>query len=120
MDLFTVIAFIVYGYGMYWLGKTAAIKMIGSKHVQDTLAKATIPIGVLEKVENQYYLYEKDSTNFLCQAEKLEDIFQGKESSDDADQGGYRDIRLLSSPLEKLLSQTGLLQIWSHSFINSP
>ena len=74
MDFFTVIAFIVYGYGMFWLGKTAAMKMVGSKHIQDTLNRATIPIGVLEKVDNQYYLYEKDSTNFLCQAETLEDI----------------------------------------------
>jgi len=74
MDFLTIIAFIAYGYGMYWLGKTAAMKMVGSKHIQDTLAKATIPIGVLEKVDDQYYLYEKDSTNFLCQAEKLEDI----------------------------------------------
>jgi hypothetical protein len=74
MDFLTIIAFLVYGYGMFWLGKTTAMKMVGSKHIQDTLAKATIPIGVLEKVDNQYYLYEKDSTNFLCQAEKLEDI----------------------------------------------
>jgi hypothetical protein len=74
MDFLTIIAFLVYGYGMFWLGKTAAMKMVGSKHIQDTLSRATIPIGVLEKVDNQYYLYEKDSTNFLCQATKIEDI----------------------------------------------
>ena len=38
MDFFTVVAFIVYGYGMFWLGKTAAMKMVGSKHIQDTLS----------------------------------------------------------------------------------
>lgn len=74
MDFLTLTAFIVFGYGMYLLGKTTAMKIVGSKHIQDTLSRATIPIGVLEKVENQYYLYEKDSTNFLCQAEKIEDI----------------------------------------------
>ena len=74
MDFLTITAFIVFGYGMYMLGKTTAMKIVGSKHIQDTLSRATIPIAVLEKVENQYYLYEKDSTNFLCQAEKLEDI----------------------------------------------
>lgn len=74
MDIVTVASFVLYGYFMYWLGKTAAMKMVGAKHIQDTLAKAAIPIGVVEKVEGQYYLYEKDSTNFLCQAEKLEDI----------------------------------------------
>jgi hypothetical protein len=74
MDFITVIAFLVYGYGMYRLGQTVALKVVGSKHIQDTLSRATIPIAVLEKLENQYYLYEKDSTNFLCQAETLEDI----------------------------------------------
>ncbi len=74
MDFLTIIAFIVFGYGMYKLGKTDAMKMVGSKHIQDTLSRATIPIAVLEKVDDQYYLYEKDSTNFLCQAAKLEDI----------------------------------------------
>lgn len=74
MDFFTIFLMFVYGYGMYWLGKTTAMKAVGTKHIQDTLDKAAIPIGVLEKVDGQYYLYEKDSTNFLCQAEKLEDI----------------------------------------------
>ena len=74
MDFYTIIAFIAYGYFMFGLGRITTMKMVGSKHIQDTLARATIPIGVLEKVEGQYYLYEKDSTNFLCQAEKLEDI----------------------------------------------
>lgn len=74
MDMFTVIAFIVYSWGMYRLGKSVTIRSIGDQHIKDTLAKAVIPIGVLEKVDGNYYLYEKDSTNFLCQAEKLEDI----------------------------------------------
>lgn len=74
MDFTSILLMIAYGYFMYWFGKTATMKMVGSKHIQDTLARAAIPIGVLEKVEGQYYLYEKDSTNFLCQAEKLEDI----------------------------------------------
>jgi hypothetical protein len=74
MDIITIIAFIIYGYGMYRLGKHTAMQAVGAQHIQDTLNKATIPIGVLEKVEDQYYLYEKDSPNFLCQADKLEDI----------------------------------------------
>jgi hypothetical protein len=72
--LFIIAVFFVYGYGMYRLGKAIALKMVGSQHIQNALSKATIPIGVLEKIEDQYYLYEKDSTNFMCQAEKLEDI----------------------------------------------
>jgi hypothetical protein len=74
MDIITVIVFIIYGYGMFRLGKHTAMQAVGAKHIQNTLDKAAIPIGVLEKVEDQYYLYEKDTTNFMCQAEKLEDI----------------------------------------------
>jgi hypothetical protein len=74
MDLLFILIFIGFGYFMYWLGKTTTMKMIGSNYIQTILAKATIPIGVLEKVDEKYYLYEKDSTNFLCQAETLEDI----------------------------------------------
>jgi hypothetical protein len=74
MDIITIIAFIIYGYGMFRFGKHTAMQAVGAKHIQNTLDKAAIPIGVLEKVEDQYYLYEKDSPNFLCQADKLEDI----------------------------------------------
>lgn len=74
MDIFATIFFIGYGYIMYIWGKNSAMQAVGAKHIQNALDKAAIPIGVLEKVEGQYYLYEKDSTNFLCQAENLEDI----------------------------------------------
>ena len=74
MDFLSILLAAGYGYLMYRIGKSSAMRMIGDKHIQDTLAKATIPVGVLEKVDGHYYLYEKDSTNFLCQAEKLEDI----------------------------------------------
>lgn len=74
MDIFIIIALVLFGYVMFRLGKSTAMQAVGAKHIQDTLDKAAIPIGVLEKVDGQYYLYEKDSTNFLCQAEKLEDI----------------------------------------------
>lgn len=74
MDFVTILLMLGYGYLMYTIGKSTTMRKVGEKHVQDTLARAIIPIGVLEKIEGQYYLYEKDSTNFLCQAEKLEDI----------------------------------------------
>jgi hypothetical protein len=74
MDVITVALLVAFGYIMFSLGKSSAMKAVGSRHIQDTLNKATIPVGVLEKVDGHYYLYEKDSTNFLCQAEKLEDI----------------------------------------------
>jgi hypothetical protein len=74
MDIVTIIITMVYGYVMYRIGKSNAMKAVGANHIQETLNKASIPVGVLEKIDGHYYLYEKDSTNFLCQAEKIEDI----------------------------------------------
>lgn len=74
MDMITIIAFIVYGYFMYRIGRSSAMRLVGDQYIQETLKKAAIPVGVLEKIEGQYYLFEKDTTSFLCQAESLEDI----------------------------------------------
>jgi len=74
VDLFIVITFILYGYGMFLLGKLSFKRQVGTTLMQDALTRAAIPIGILEKIKDKYYLYEKDSTNFLCQAERLEDI----------------------------------------------
>ena len=79
MDFVTVILMVVYGYAMYAIGKSAAMKMVGSKHIQDTLARAAIPIGVLEKVEGHYYLYEKqESRPFGASMENLGWLDEGK------------------------------------------
>ena len=74
MDALTIISFVVYGYFMYRLGRSGAMRLVGDQYIQETLNRAAIPVTVLEKIEGNYYLFEKDSTNFLCQAEKLEDI----------------------------------------------
>ena len=74
MDFFIIIAFIGYGYFMYLMGIISFKRQVGIKVMQDALIKASVPIGILEKIKDTYYLYEKDSTNFLCQAERVEDI----------------------------------------------
>lgn len=74
MDIVAIIITMAYGYIMYRIGKSGAMRELGQQHIQETLKSAAIPVAVLEKIDGHYYLYEKDSTNFLCQAEKLEDI----------------------------------------------
>lgn len=74
MDFVSLVVVVGYTYLVYRIGKASAMREVGSTHIQDTLNKAAIPIGVLEKIDGKYYLYEKDTTNFLCQADKLEDI----------------------------------------------
>lgn len=76
MDMFLIFIFIIYGYGMYQLGKYIMRNMLDDKVVNAIVAKASVPIGVIEQIEGQYYIYEKDTTNFLGQAATLEEIPQ--------------------------------------------
>lgn len=74
MDVFTIIAFIGYGYLMYTLGKFATRKILDDKIVDAVVAKANVPIGVIEEIEGHYYVYEKDTTKFLGQAATLDEL----------------------------------------------
>lgn len=74
MDMITVIAFIVYGWAMYKLGQSAIKTTVAANGIDAIVDRTRFPVGVVEKIDGHYYLYEKDTTNFLCQAERLEDI----------------------------------------------
>lgn len=74
MDVLIVLSFIAISYMMFSLGRSSEKKRFGAELVDNAIGRAVIPVGVLEEIDGQYYLYEKDSKNFLCQAENLEDI----------------------------------------------
>jgi hypothetical protein len=76
MDMFTLVAFVVYGYGMYQLGRYTIRSLLDDKVVNAIVAKASVPIGVIEHIEGHYYVYEKDTTNFLGQAATIEELPQ--------------------------------------------
>ncbi len=76
MDMINIFMFIVYGYGMYMLGKYTMRRLVDDKVVAQIVARANVPIGVIEQIEGQYYVYEKDTTNFLGQAATIEEIPQ--------------------------------------------
>ena len=76
MDMLTIFATIAYGYGMYMLGKYTMRRLVDDKVVSQIVAKANVPIGVIEHIEGQYVVYEKDTTNFLGQADTIEEIPQ--------------------------------------------
>ncbi len=75
MDMI-IFAFIIYGYGMYQFGKYTMRKMLDDKVVNAIVAKANVPIGVIEQIEGHYYVYEKDTTNFLAQSPTIEELPQ--------------------------------------------
>lgn len=74
MDMLTLVLFIVYGYGMYTLGKYTSRRIFDDKVVSAVVAKANVPIGVIEQIEGHYYVYEKDTTKFLGQASTLDEL----------------------------------------------
>lgn len=76
MDMITIFAFVVYGYGMYTFGKYTMKRLVDDKIVAQIVAKANVPVGVIEQIEGQYVVYEKDTTNFLGQAATIEEIPQ--------------------------------------------
>lgn len=74
MDIFSSLI-VIFGLMIsYYMGKSAVLRQFGTKQIELAVQHATIPVGVLEKIEDNYYLYEKDSTNFLCQATSLDEI----------------------------------------------
>lgn len=76
MDMTTLILFIIYGYGMFQMGKYTVRKLVDDKVVDAIVAKANVPIGVIEQIEGHYYVYEKDTTNFLAQSPTIEELPQ--------------------------------------------
>lgn len=74
MDMLTLVSFIAYGYGMYTFGKYTSRRIFDDKVVSAVVAKANVPIGVIEQIEGHYYVYEKDTTKFLGQASTLDEL----------------------------------------------
>ena len=74
MDVFTVLILIIYGYCMYTIGKSVSRRIFDDKIIDAVVAKANIPIGVVEEIEGHYYVYEKDTTKFMGQAATLEEL----------------------------------------------
>ena len=74
MDMLNIIVMVVYGVGMYMLGKRSLQRQIGDKMIDAMVAKASVPIGVVEEIEGHYYVYEKDTVKFMGQAATLEEL----------------------------------------------
>lgn len=75
MELTAFALLVIYGYCMFLLGKTSMKSFMGQKYIEHAINRAfTIPVGVIEEIDGNYYLYEKDTTNFLCQSNNIEDI----------------------------------------------
>lgn len=74
MDMLTGI---LVGFGIYCsfkMGQLSQRRLMADTAINSVINKIKFPACVAEKIEGHYYLYEKDTTNFLCQAERFEDI----------------------------------------------
>ena len=74
MDMLTGILVGIGVYCSFKLGKASAKANFANAGINTIISRTKFPVGVAEKIEGHYYLYEKDSTNFLCQAPTLEEL----------------------------------------------
>lgn len=74
MDMLTGLLVGLGVYCSFKLGQMSQRKLIAGQGIEAIIERTKFPVGIIEKIDGHYYLYEKDTTNFLCQAEKLEDI----------------------------------------------
>lgn len=58
----------------YQLGLQKIKHMASERALSVLMDRVNFPVAVAEKIDGQYYLYEKDTTNFLCQAKTFEDL----------------------------------------------
>lgn len=65
------------GIGVYCsfkLGQLSQRRLMADNAINSVLNQIKFPACVAEKIDGHYYLYEKDTTNFLCQAPTLAEI----------------------------------------------
>lgn len=74
MDMLTSILIMFGIYCSFKLGQMSQRRMLADNTINAVLNKIKFPACVAEKIDGHYYLYEKDTTNFLCQASSLEEI----------------------------------------------
>lgn len=74
MTMTIILIAAVSAYIGFLAGKHAMRIVIANIGVDNIISRTDVPVGVAEKIDGHYYLYEKDTTNFLCQAPTLEEI----------------------------------------------
>lgn len=74
MDMFTGILVGLGVYCSYKLGQLSQRKTLADETINSALSRIQFPACVAEKIDGYYYLYEKDTTNFLCQAASFEEL----------------------------------------------
>jgi hypothetical protein len=70
-----ILIFVV-GYVMFLWGKFSEKTKLGQMIVNQAINRAIIPVLVCEEIDGQYYLYEKDTQNFVCQSDSLDALPQ--------------------------------------------
>lgn len=76
MSGFEIFTVMVVGYIMFLWGKSIEKTKRGQFFVDNALARTVIPVLVGEEIEGHFYLYEKDTQNFICQTDSLDNLPQ--------------------------------------------
>jgi hypothetical protein len=72
--LVDILLTVVCMYFAYRIGSSIERSKRGEMVIDNALARAAVPVIVAEEYEGHFYLYEKDTQNFICQTTNLDDI----------------------------------------------
>lgn len=68
--LFIIILFLM----GYIVGMLTVRQQLANKAIAAFTDRSKFPVGIVDIVDGQYLLYEKDTVKFLCQADSLEEL----------------------------------------------
>jgi len=74
MSMTTILIAMISAYLGFIVGKYVVRTAVARLSLDHIISSTKIPIGIAEKIDGEYYVYEKDTTNFLCQAPTLEEL----------------------------------------------
>lgn len=74
MFMTTILIAVIAAYIGFLAGKHVMRVVVANVGIENIMSRTRVPVGIAEKIDGYYYLYEKDTTNFLCQAPTLEEI----------------------------------------------
>ncbi len=71
MDIITTLFILLAIVVSYKIGQLRMKAYTGNLVIQDVIERARIPIAIIDQIDGHYYIYDKDTNDFLCQSDDL-------------------------------------------------
>lgn len=74
MDIFSTIFVLFAVYVAYKVGQYTTEYRMGNATIKEVVDRAKIPVGIIDKIDGHYYIFDKETNDFLCQSPTLEEL----------------------------------------------